>query len=266
MSKNQSRRYILGAILILSTLLLCVACESKKEVTGQKMTLQLSYGSRTGTYTGTLVNNIPNGQGKFRSKNTEGDVWTYSGTFKDGHFQGQGTIWSNGQKEKGTYVNDKLNGFGKTYEDNILFYEGNYKDGQYNGSGKVFNKTGKVVYNGQFINRSPDKAAFKAACKYISYKDLARNPDTYKWDLIKCTGTVVQVIEGDAETQYRIAMHDDYDTIIYAGYTRRKGKSRVLENDTVTIWGFSSGLYTYESTMGGYISIPSVVVEYLDIK
>ena len=40
--------------------------------------------------------------------------------------------------------------------------------------------------------------------------------------------------------------------------------SRVLDDDWITIYGVSKGLYTYQSTMGGKITIPLVLVERID--
>ncbi len=41
-------------------------------------------------------------------------------------------------------------------------------------------------------------------------------------------------------------------------------KSRVLENENITIYGVSKGLLSYQSTMGGTITIPSVQVDKID--
>lgn len=74
---------------------------------GEEITLHLSYGDRTGSYTGDLVDGVPDGNGKFVTKNEDGDKWTYEGEFRNGHFEGEGkTTWENGQIEEGTYKND----------------------------------------------------------------------------------------------------------------------------------------------------------------
>ena len=62
---------------------------------------------RTGTYTGEVIDGIPNGTGRFDAQNDEGDPWYYEGEFVNGTFQGQGSsIWDSDQEiinEKGTY-------------------------------------------------------------------------------------------------------------------------------------------------------------------
>lgn len=93
-----------------------VGCGGPKTVQNQQMTLNLAYGDKTGTYSGEVNDqNIPNGKGKFETKNSAGEPWVYEGMFKDGHFEGQGkTTWPNvNQIEEGTYSNDRLNGQGK---------------------------------------------------------------------------------------------------------------------------------------------------------
>ena len=77
---------------------------------GKEMTLNLSYGDRTGTYTGEVnEQGLPHGKGKFTSKNSEGEKWTYEGEFKNGHFDGEGkTTWKSGTVEIGTYKDDVI--------------------------------------------------------------------------------------------------------------------------------------------------------------
>lgn len=88
-------------VLLLVTL---VACSNNE------ITLDLAYGERTGTYTGeTNDTGLPHGQGKFTSKNENGEKWTYEGEFKNGHFDGEGkTTWDSGIEEIGTYKDDVI--------------------------------------------------------------------------------------------------------------------------------------------------------------
>lgn len=99
----------------------------------------------------------------------------------------------------------------------------------------------------------------------IGYKDLARNPKDYVGKKIKFQGKVAQVLEGDGEVQIRLAVGGSYDNIIYCVYDSSIVSSRVLEDDYITVMGLSSDLITYESTMGGEITIPSMLVEKIDM-
>ena len=68
-------------------------------------------------------------------------------------------------------------------------------------------------------------------------------------------------MEGDGEIQIRLAVNDDYDTVLYGAYDSSIVSSRVLEDDEITIYGTSAGLISYDSTMGGKITIPAVLID-----
>lgn len=75
---------------------------------------------------------------------------------------------------------------------------------------------------------------------------------------------MIQVIEGDGLTQIRFAVNDNYDTILFAEFDALIVSSRILEDDVITIIGLSTGLISYESTMGGKISIPGVDIKKIE--
>ena len=98
----------------------------------------------------------------------------------------------------------------------------------------------------------------------ISYDQLARTPDDFKGKKVKFYGKVIQVIEGTASVQIRLAVNDDYDTVLLAEYSSSIVSSRVLDDDHITIYGTSTGTISYKSTMGGTITIPGVYVDKID--
>lgn len=99
----------------------------------------------------------------------------------------------------------------------------------------------------------------------ITYDQLARTPDDYYGKKVKFYGKVIQVIEGSGDDiQIRLAVNDDYDTIIYGQYSSDIVSSRVLEDDYITIYGTSVGTISYESTLGGTITIPGVYIDKID--
>ena len=101
---------------------------------------------------------------------------------------------------------------------------------------------------------------------YVNYKELARNPDDYKGKSVTYSGKVIQVIEGDSETQLRIAVDGDYDKVIYVSYPKDMVQSRILDDDYVTIFGTSLGVITYKSTMGASITIPGVYLDRIELQ
>ncbi len=99
----------------------------------------------------------------------------------------------------------------------------------------------------------------------ITYNQLARTPDDYLGEKVKFRGYVLQVLEGTTTTTLRIATKGHYDNILLVDYKSDIISTRVLEDDTIVIYGLSQGLYTYESTMGASITIPYVSVDQLEI-
>lgn len=91
-----------------------------------ELTLSLSFGERTGMFSGELdENGLPTGHGTFTSKNPDGTEWTYEGDWKKGHWDGTGkTTWSDGQSYIGEFTNDMENGDGKLTLSTGEIYEG----------------------------------------------------------------------------------------------------------------------------------------------
>ena len=91
-------------------LLLVFCCIFAMTGCDKKMTLNLAYGEREGTYSGEVNSEgLPDGNGKFTTKNADGGEWTYEGEFKNGHFEGEGTTtWKDGGVETGTYKDDVI--------------------------------------------------------------------------------------------------------------------------------------------------------------
>ena len=87
-----------------------------------------------------------------------------------------------------------------------------------------------------------EKAGYETG---ITYEQLARTPNDYFNEKVKFTGKVVQLIEGTNFNQIRFAVDSDYDEILYCSYDKNKVKleSRILEDDVITIYGISKGLY-----------------------
>ncbi len=100
----------------------------------------------------------------------------------------------------------------------------------------------------------------------ITYDQLARTPDNYKGKKAKFSGKVVQVMEGDGETDLRIAVGGNYDNMLFVAYKSEITSTRILENDQVIISGKSAGIYKYKSTMGGQISVPSMLVDKIELS
>lgn len=100
----------------------------------------------------------------------------------------------------------------------------------------------------------------------ITYDMLARTPDDYKGKALSLSGTIIQVIEEDNETNYRVAVDDDYNKIIFVTVEKEHINGRLLEDDKITIKGVSVGTTTYKSALGTKITIPWIMGEKVNQK
>lgn len=93
----------------------------------------------------------------------------------------------------------------------------------------------------------------------VTYDDLSRRPDDYLYQNIEVSGTVIQLIEGDGENQLRVALsYNGYEDVVLVGYEPKIVSERILVDDYITIKGMSVGIFQYESTLGGLISVPAI--------
>ncbi|MDT2752782.1 cell envelope integrity protein TolA [Enterococcus thailandicus] len=114
------------------------------------------------------------------------------------------------------------------------------------------------------------KAAEEEKASYdtgITYENLARNPDTYIAKKVKFSGKIIQVLKGEDHSQFRFAIDDNYDQILFIEISEDQlSNNRLLEDDYITIRGISYGEYTYTSALGGEITIPGVVVDSFELN
>lgn len=111
-------------------------------------------------------------------------------------------------------------------------------------------------------------ARYKKQCKKIPYSDLARTPGEYEGELVKFSGKVVQVCSEASSPEYystyRVSTSGSYKDIVYIYVDNYGSGTRILEDDRITFYGKFHGLYTYTTVLGSSITIPSMIVEYVD--
>ncbi|WP_461213014.1 hypothetical protein [Lacticaseibacillus sp. GG6-2] len=98
----------------------------------------------------------------------------------------------------------------------------------------------------------------------ITFDQLARNPDDYNGEFLHLTGKVLQVLEGDEQTDLRVGIDGDYTHVVLVVYDPTIMSSRILEDDKITFYGMSLGTQTYESTLGAEITVPLVVADKIE--
>ena len=150
--KCMKKKCLISAILSVILVLFLVGCGGTKnsenqnsnaqKVENKQMTLNLripDYNAHiaaldyVGKYTGEVnKDGLPDGKGKFATTTEDGIEYVYEGSFKNGHFDGDGKFTIPGSEEvkEGKFENDLLNGPGKyTFEKNskkntidVVFY------------------------------------------------------------------------------------------------------------------------------------------------
>lgn len=98
----------------------------------------------------------------------------------------------------------------------------------------------------------------------LPYDEMARNGNKHAGEKLQITGKVIQVTDGDDGTAtLRVATSGDYDDVYLAQIDSDEWENhRLLEDDQITLYGRIYGLYTYESTMGGNITVPAIAVTF----
>lgn len=110
---------------------------------------------------------------------------------------------------------------------------------------------------------------YKEKCKKFKFLEISRRPNDYKEEHAFFTGEVIQVLESENSIDLRVNITKlDYywDDTIYVYYTKKsKDEDRILEDDIIKIYGQLKGLHTYESVLGGEITLPLLKAEIIEI-
>lgn len=117
------------------------------------------------------------------------------------------------------------------------------------------------------VKAEAEKEAAKAEYDgNYTYDQLARNPDTYIGKSIKISGKVLQADTSGDLCYARIAMNSSYDTVIFITYDKDLLSYRLLDDDMVTVYGTSLGVYSYEAVSGATITIPWLSANMIDLQ
>lgn len=140
--------------------------DSVDQPDGVEMTIDFSFGPRSGIYSGDLDGDgLPNGQGTFQCQDAG---WSFTGKWDSGHWNSTGvTMWDDGTTYDGEYQNDIISGTGVyTFTDGttisgvfadgvpsgdctLLWPDGTSFIGEFtdffNATGSIQNETGKTL-------------------------------------------------------------------------------------------------------------------------
>lgn len=132
-------------------------------------------------------------------------------------------------------------------------------------SGVADSQTQATLFN-EDAKENPEPPFDPSSYEKLNYKAVARDPEAYEYKLVQFSGKVIQVLEDGSVINYRIATKGSYDDVVLVEYIRPEGASRILEDDKVTVYGLCTGVYTYSSTLGGKITIPSAIATKIELR
>lgn len=142
-------------------------------------------------------------------------------------------------------------------------------------------EVGQEYYNGDWLDRVnsdltdkpterpsmmiEDKSAYTDK---ITYEMLARTPEQYINSRVKFTGTVTQIVtvKDYGYSGFRMAVDNDSNQNLLVVYETDIIDFNLLENDNVTIYAGYIGPFSYESTLGGTITVPEVCAVMIDLN
>ena len=89
----------------------------------------------------------------------------------------------------------------------------------------------------------------------LTWEQIAR--EGKKGTLGQFEGKIIQVMNGDGFTQYRVTINGDYDQVMLIEVKNGVAKETLLEDDYVYFKGESLGTITYTTVMGAEMTIPA---------
>ena len=98
----------------------------------------------------------------------------------------------------------------------------------------------------------------------ITFDQLSRSPNDYKGQKVKLKGVVFQSFEQGSDSIIMVAVGGNYNNILYVTCSTSSLSSRILENDWITVLGIANGLFTYESSGRGTLSVPWVKADSIE--
>lgn len=117
------------------------------------------------------------------------------------------------------------------------------------------------------------KSEYISACESINYKDIARQPDSYKGKKAKFRGKVLQVKEGTFDSNKITLLvnvtegeYGLWDDTVLVTYKYKEGENKILDDDIINMYGTIEGTESYVSVLGAKITIPSMTAKYIDIE
>ena len=111
---------------------------------------------------------------------------------------------------------------------------------------------------------------FKASCANLIHANIMRNPENYDGQRVRVVGSVFQIIE-QTNTHVVLLLETRGGDIVHVRYNqssalhRQERGGRIIEGDTLSIYGISRGLHSYRTILGSTRTVPHVVAWFIVI-
>lgn len=109
------------------------------------------------------------------------------------------------------------------------------------------------------------KKTFKKNCKKEKYSSLLRNPDSYFGSNLSFTGKVFQIVE-QTDDFIELLLDTGNEQYVHINYYFHDGDSRILENDSITVYGYFYKLFSYTTLLGDNKEVPELSAVYLELN
>lgn len=265
---------------------------SAKELpTIMNVNIEGSASDMLGSYTGSLQNGLPGGEGVFEAELDQGYILSYTGEFLNGQINGYGVleISNNGNVEiqyDGFFINGALNGYGWTTMvngDNTLYRTGTYTEGVFTPTtGEACDYLGQLDLMGKYylsedqlsyIDNHPElfpsadyQTIESTPLMDFEYRQFIKTRKQTTPGLVELDLTALQVFEyyidevGSTVT-YLLAYDDngDYYTLYYLG------TAEVYQDDTFTAYAIPVDATSFDNVSGGTTNALVLIASYLDV-
>lgn len=199
--------------------------------------------SKTGSYLGDVFDGVPNGNGRFTTKNSQGVTWFYDGEWKNGLQNGQGTQeWEDGTRKEGKFIDGD---YFPTFSQALRGLS-NIEDCSFSVNQKSVETIDK--YESELFTPNakgtPSSITIDSRFSLPSFK---KNPSKYGDKFILLSGVnIEQVIYGFGGFDVEMMILEDKDGNLYLGY--HNGASSIVEDMRVNVYVLPLDYSTYKNT------------------
>lgn len=105
--------------------------------------------------------------------------------------------------------------------------------------------------------------SFKENCSVLNWEEIMRSPENFRGTTYTLTAQVFQVVS-EKNGYVELLLYDS--KYVFASYSYKENDLKILEDDIVTIYGTFYKPYDYTSVLGTSHSVPSIVVQFIQIN